>query len=121
MRSLSMACSRIATFSCPSPMVPSTNCDKSSFMSSASLSTERMVSMTSCGVEYVIDEEDSSNLPRSASKSESRMGAQRCRSARRISRICVIAERRGEDVGESGEDRVTRTIWFDGRRGLRAM
>jgi hypothetical protein len=50
----------------------------------------------------------------------SRTGAQRSRNVRRVSRKWEMAERRGEDVGGRGSEKVTRTGCFDGNKGARA-
>lgn len=52
---------------------------------------------------------------------ESRTGAQRWRRLVSISRKCMIAECRGEIVGESWDENVTRTGWPIGRRGASSV
>lgn len=58
----------------------------------------------------------SANFIRRSSIHESRAGAQRSLRLVKISRRCVIAECRGETVGESWDESVTRTGWLGGRR-----
>lgn len=116
-RSRVAACRAMTSRSCFSLMLPKTNWDRSSFMKSVSLRIERTVSTMTRGRAA---SGGSSRASKSASIWGSRAGAHRSLRLCRISRRCMTTERRGDDVGDRGNDRVTSTGCFAGSRGVRA-